>query len=531
MTRQEAAELATRSIDHLDQRLREHGRGILRIGRDAVTLIGVLRVHLIQFVADVLQESPHARSIPERAKDTFRLVTGSAKQRVLNRAYVMRGFGAFSTLPRIHQASFRVLALPRAEGHLRDMIPVSREAAERHATAFAWMAFRPDHARAVYEVGGDVVLAGCYADPGAKRIARCVEELAEARDRLLPGPRPILDPKLWTNVADRVHAYLVRQLPYVLATVEAYTKAIAEVDPDVIFVGNPLTMEGTLGVAAGRAYGVAAATMQHGDISPRQTEWADAPPDLMTVWGARPKEILVGLGFPNEQIQVTGAPWVDVLTPKNGASKNRKKRILVALSGAGHSIGIAEHEGHVRRLLEATRDLPQHDWLFRLHPKDQREIYERILSTIPGARATIVESRHSKVDIHAQLEETDILITVTSASAFDAMLHGVPVVTLERPRGEGRSTFVMAGATTDVPAGESLAEHIARILADGQDSEVRRQAEAYVVSIFGPRDGRATERVAAAIVDLARRRRTNVVECPPLSSGFIAQASRGSGCA
>jgi UDP-N-acetylglucosamine 2-epimerase len=502
LTRRQAVAIGAVAVEHLDRTLKSAGLCMITICHRQITIAEALRTYLTQLIANVVQGG-RIRSGPRGLiDDEIGPLISRVKELAIRWSHSARGLGSYAPFQSGSVSAKRALAVVRTEAHLRDILPLSRSARRRHDLAFAWIAFRAQDVEAIVAQGERVVLASSYADLGWREILGFQRELTAAGRAWRVGPRPIQAAGEWPVIVARVQRALRLQLPSTLMTARSLTKAFAEVVPDLLFVGNPLVMEGTLAVAAARASGVPVATMQHGEIS-SNTDWSRSGVDLMTVWGAHARRILMESGFPERRIAVTGAPWIDGLKRKSPAAKRRAgpRTILVAMSGAGDAVGFAEHFGHVQRLLEASRELRDHRWVFRLHPKDDPEIYTTLMAQIPGSHGEI--TRPKGVGIHSQLEESDLLITITSSSAFDAMLARVPVLTLARPSGEPSPRFVSDGATTHVSIEESLAKRIQQLFERGEPEETRASAERFVANLFfGAQDGAAADRMADAIAAL-----------------------------
>lgn len=491
-TRVEALRLAARYLDLVDARLKKSGRGAVRLGSGSITVLEAARRHIEPVIADFLESLP-SRKGRDLAKNVVAWTEQRAydvKERARDQLWAARGWGKF---PSSSARGLRVLALPRTKNHVRDQSLLAEHNARSGELDFTFIAFDPATARDLRTRGHRVVLGGAYAH------ARIAEEVRLRFE--LSVERFAWREEVPAEICDVIHRAAQTQISSMLASADAIVRAIDELDPHLVLAGNPCTTEGAIGVAAAHARGKKAAAMQHGDFGPAHVEWARSPVDLITTWGRGPRDVLVGLGVRPEKIAICGAPWVDRLSPRARA-RNAKRRALVATSGAGHTVGLPEHTAHVRRLLEASAELADEcDFVFRLHPKDKPALYEQLLAEIPGARAELVEARRSG-PIHEELPRFDLLITVTSTSAIDAMLHDIPVITLARPAGEIPPAFVSAGATVEARPHESLA---ARIREDA-DPEVLARARAYVETFFGAKDGRAAERVTCALLGLAGQR-------------------------
>lgn len=541
-SRSEAITLAETALRRFEEALSARSAGRLLGKPEAAerspALITSARQHLRQVAADLLQAPPRAPSPLEVVGALARGRAWDVEQRLSERVHALRGLGHFvsgevegsarrpspqrspgrsrrddargrAAPPPSPDAPARVLAVPRTHHHLRDQRLVALAAAERGDVDVVFLTFTEAHTRALRSAGLCAALAGAFSAPRAARVLVLRAELALAAVSVRADPPDGLADR-WGELVAALHRELQAQVEPAMIAALAMERAIDELAPSVVLAGNPVTLEGAIAVEAAHARGLPAATMQHGDFSPAHREWAESEVDLITTWGEGPSEVLAGLGVGRDRIAVTGAPWADHLStsaPSGARARGGPRaRVLVATSGAGHSVGLPEHEAHVRRLLAASAALPDVDLVFRLHPKDRRPLYDRLLAEVPGARATILEPKDAG-DIHRALPDFALLITVTSTSAIDAMLHGVPVIALARPAGEPEPAFVRAGAARVAGAKEELADAIRSVLAEGAGAEQSARAAAYVERFFGARDGGAAERVLEALIALGRRPR------------------------
>ncbi|MCK6546326.1 capsular biosynthesis protein [Myxococcota bacterium] len=520
-TRREAVALADRCLDALLERFDDRNVGHVWLGRELVPVIVPLRQVLSQTMANALEgaseptadlrdllEAPSREALLEVAEGLgawARRKAWSARQRLREREAELEGLGTFPPLVR-REGAVRVLALPRTKHHLRDIVATAeygrtRDGAERVDVDF--VVFTREHVEHLRARNHPAVLAGAYAPADVLGVLSLKAELGLLARAWREEAAPGIDPDRWRQLIDVVHDVLRAQITTLGITAAAITRALQERKPDVLSVGNPCTLEGAVGVHAASSMGIPSLALQHGDYSQAHAEWARSDVTMITAWGEAPAATLVKLGVTRERIIITGAPWADALHVAEKVRRAGPRRVLVALSGAGHAVGLPEHTSHVRRIVEASRALPDVELVFRLHPKDKRDLYERMMRELPGSKGVIVEGR-SAPPIHDELPKFDALLTVTSASAMDAMLHGLPVVTLARAPGEVSPAFVEAGTTTRVDADEDLATVLRRVLGDGQDPETRARARAWVARYFGPRDGGAAARVAGALLGLAR---------------------------
>lgn len=484
-TRADAVAEAGALIAELSRRIDVDGGARIAAGGADFGLVQGLAGLLTQRVADVLQGATGTANDPLDPKQALY----DAREWLRDRATALRGFGRWPSAPR----SGGVLAIPRTGPHLRDMLPVSARLRASGA-AVSWVTFRRDHAERARGAGEACVLAAPHGHPSTRERLLLRARLLRATTVAARSGVAALSPETWAAVVATVAREAHAQLDPALVAARSIARAFEETAPRLAWIGNPATLEGTIARLVAGARGVPTAVMQHGDIAATQREWAHFGLDRITVWGPAVRERLIGLGVPADRVVVTGAPWVDRLVTGGVRVPRAQRRILIALSGAGNFVGQAEHQAHVEKLIAGAAALPQHRWSFRLHPKDGPALYERLLAATPAARADVVPAAQAP-DIHQDLAESDLLVTVTSTSALDAMLEGVPVLTLGRPEGEPLPAFVRDGATRHVEWDEPLVPAVEALLA-GADPALMARAHICVEASFGPLDGRAGERVA-----------------------------------
>lgn len=474
--RRDAVVQAHATLDVLDEALERAG---VLVGATALTPIGALRSHLAQKLADHLQgvAAPAPREVARTA-----LYSARERGRELTRP---------ARWPEVPRGTGRLmLFVPRRPSHVRDLERVQAQARVEGAFDVAWLVYRADHAAQL----SPAIHAPSAARPSALRPGGAARALAAVLARW----RRTEHPDVWSLLVRE----LALQLPQVLLAADATRAALERLRPDGVVVGNPYTSEGTVAAALAHRAGLPVATLQHGEIGPGQVDWARARFDVVTVWGEAPRGALVRLGVAPSRIEVTGAPWADALAVAPAArDPHAPLSVLVALSGAGHAVGLEEHLGHVARLVDAAARTPEHRWTFRLHPKDDPAHWTQALARRPAPHVTLAHGP-GLPPIDEVLAQHHVLITVLSASALDAMLHHVPVVTLARAPGEPAPGFVEAGATVHAGAGDDLVRVLGGLASAGLSPEVGARAQAYVSAYFGPRDGGAAARVVRVLLKL-----------------------------
>jgi hypothetical protein len=477
VTRDEALAAGAATVDALDLVCRARRRALVDVNGTIVSIPLILRNVLTQRIAD---EHQGARTPEPRASGARRLLY-AARQELERLASPLTASGLrFRRKP---TEGARILVVPRSDNHLRDLIPVMGELKRRRRVDVRWILFRRDLLASVVRSGDPAILV----DP------------ASATARLLGEVEDVVAGAALGALAAPITETIGANLPEVLATTRTLTRVIGWFRPSLLLAGNPCTFEGRLAIASARGKRIPTATIQHGWLMAGDPLWRNVPFDLICVWGTRARDALLGDGLEDRRIAVTGAPWLDGF--RSSRRTGERPMILIALSGAGHLVGTDEHHRVVRRIYEATAAIPRLRWVFRLHPKDNPDVYRSIAASVPGANGEIVEARRTELTIHDQLRETSILVTGKSTSAVDAMVARVPVITIGRPPGEMVPDFVSAGATTHVTPNMDLSTIVRSLLDGGQDPRIAEQAREYVTSFYGEGD-HATQRAATRLEEL-----------------------------
>jgi hypothetical protein len=236
------------------------------------------------------------------------------------------------------------------------------------------------------------------------------------------------------------------------ATADAVGARVDPAAPPVVVVPNPYIGEGRIAARVAQDGGAPVVSAQHGTIFPDDPRWQRCPVDRLCLWGPAASDALVGSGLAADQLVVTGVltgqrPARDTSPPTSTpGSPADPATVLVATSGAGDRVSLAQHLVFLGWLVEAIAARPQLRWVVKLHPKDDPALYARVAST--GAR--VVEAGPRTPPIDDFLDEAAVLVTVASATALDAARRQVPVVLVAVP---GSTDHVDVPVLAEVAAG------------------------------------------------------------------------------
>lgn len=249
--------------------------------------------------------------------------------------------------------------------------------------------------------------------------------------------------------------------------IELYKEMKAKIGFKGLFIGNDLTLQGRTAVLLANRDHIWTTSIMHGAL--KNPLWKHIIVNTFFVFG--PKDVKSLSDVTQTDIVLSGSPQVDEVR-KRKIGNQGASTILIAFSGAGHSISKEHHLEMIKEVFKAAIN-SDFKFLLRLHPKDKQYYYEALLK-LPNVELVTVGSE----DIYGSLTKAKLLITSASMTVLDAMLSNIPVVTLDLQEEVQYVDFISAGATTHVIQCDELLNVLNALLsADGvaMESSQRRQ--------------------------------------------------------
>jgi len=399
-----------------------------------------------------------------------------------------------------------VLLVAREPCHFHQLVPVVEKLREKVVELEPWwVLFSRHHKTAIPPSAGKTVEAEEFR-PSARELAFLRREITEMSSRDISEPCSGLRSQgnAYTLFAEVARQVMAEVASHALTVTRAIADVMERTGPSVIVAGNPCTMEGRIAVELARCSGVPSLAVQHGSMFSEDPLWRDIPVSLFCTWGSQARDAWISYGYRRETAAVTGDPGGDLKPAQGWGASLPTGKVVVALSGSGHQTGRNEQRHLVSVIASAAAIDRGGRWLVRVHPKDNPESYLREISEVGARNVEVVSARVATTTLREELLDALCLVTSTSASAADAILMGVPVVSLSRPAGECVPDYVTAGATLHVEATpEALARAVAKLRMVGPPAEVVESAVGFRERFFGVLDGCAAVRVAEELLGLA----------------------------
>lgn len=233
------------------------------------------------------------------------------------------------------------------------------------------------------------------------------------------------------------------------------------------------------------------------------------------------KEAWGSMGVPLERVFITGQPRFDLMLGK----KFNKEHLLSEL-GIPQSKGIAvlatqplvpslwskdDRRKFIKTIVQAMDNFPDEQLVIKLHPSEDIDNYHRILKEIGYSKAIVCQD----TDLYELLNACNLLMTVHSTVALEAMLFNKPVICIDFTGRHSLTPFyTKSGAAVGVYREEDLVPAIRQALYDHQVRDEQEQNRKKFINehIYKP-DGQASRRVAELIMRLikeAKMRKTTL---------------------
>jgi hypothetical protein len=207
--------------------------------------------------------------------------------------------------------------------------------------------------------------------------------------------------------------------------------------------------------------------------------------------------------FAPERLRVTGSPGLDELAVtartlteadlvrarRDAGVPEGRRAILVAAK-------FTQIAGVFPVLVRALAEVPDAHLVVKCHPSEGPDVY---VAAAGGSSSVTIAP--ATLGLAVLTKASDLLVTVNSTAAIEAMVLGVPTLVLALPN--NLSPFVDAGVMDGVVAGGDVAAALRRALDTGARREAWRVRAASFMQQAGIRaDGLAVARAADAILGL-----------------------------
>jgi hypothetical protein len=342
---------------------------------------------------------------------------------------------------------------------------------------------------------------------------------------------PVAGYDAWALVAPELRGIATLQFPWSARAMDEAGAAIEHADPRLVLTYAEAGGWGRAIVLEARRRGIPTAGIQHGFIYRRWLNYLHEPdemqpsaampsdrgfprPDLTVVFDRFAARHLEAVGhFPAEALAVTGSPGLDRLAGRMrglGAEGRASARAALGLAEGDRAAVVISKRGQLGRwlplLVAAMAGLDEAGpganrgrtrLVVKPHPAETDEPY---LAALGGSSAAALAP--ASLDLAALLAGGDLVVTVNSTVAIDAMALGIPALSVGVPN--NLTPFVVEGGIAGVFHPSELEPALARLLWDERERAAQIARGLACAASGGVRaDGGAAARAAGALAGLA----------------------------
>jgi hypothetical protein len=320
---------------------------------------------------------------------------------------------------------------------------------------------------------------------------------------------------LWPFAALGMQVVFDQLLPHAVGYIGLAERAIRHFRPRAVVIARQRRIFENAFVAVARRHGIPTGMLIHGHVSSQPVyHFVDGrfdQVDLICSWGEAQKQALLEKGAPGDGVLVTGNPQWDRLSTSLGNLAPRdvcRSTIVDQVHVPEETFWVTFTSQAVSRsffptILDVIRRLPGTVLIVKVHPGERVKDYQAMVPPSDRRRCWVVKA----VDLHTLLQASDVVLTFTSTTNLEALAVGTPLCIVDfsgepdMPQRIDLSVYGIPEARDD--------EQLCKVLTDMRQDPAwcenilaggRRALEDYAHGL----DGRATERVVRALLELAQ---------------------------
>lgn len=283
-------------------------------------------------------------------------------------------------------------------------------------------------------------------------------------------------------------------------------------NPELMIIGNDLTLSGRAMAYLMKDYGVRTMSIMHGSVSSDPLHFYHVVDHFLT-FGESSANELAEKSIEKVNFHNTGAPHYDrilkdrelLLIDKSTSSiPNEPIEVLIATSGPGHSVSLAHHFGILRTLVTLVNTCQNVKFIIKLHRKDKRSYYTELeaLTNVQIIDSTSSGLPAQKIDYWIQ--KCAFVISGASTVVFESMLLNKPVIVLDLNQEFTKYEFIKNGIVPCADSPQQLIELSEKLLNTDEYPEILLTIQRDYISKHYQLDGNASNRAVGVIAEILR---------------------------
>jgi len=287
---------------------------------------------------------------------------------------------------------------------------------------------------------------------------------------------------------------------------------ITEIAPDCVITENDSTYYEKMLVVLAKSHNMPTTIMQNGATLYGNSyktnglmvhDFCPIIGNLFFSFGKASKEWLVNMNEDANKIIITGGARFDNYYKNQKRIKKNsgdKKTVLVLLNDhwfqeglVTYHIGLNVLHNHMLGFINLVKRNP--DISFIIRPHDKYNLWREIFKADTASLSNIIISR--KGSIEQVFSRTDLVIGYLSTAVIEALIHRIPVISLDTGEYYNFLPLWEYGLSKKVSAFDELEEELKRQLFDKETRKISVENIDKNISLFNyDDDGRASERIA-----------------------------------
>lgn len=265
--------------------------------------------------------------------------------------------------------------------------------------------------------------------------------------------------------------------------------------------------------AVGAAHGVPTLDLPHAEAAD-PVAIGPLTYDRIAIYGPRAREVMERAGTDPSRLVEIGPLRFDSLIGRladhrrlaDGAGNGRRRVVFTSAPLTGTMTRELKADT-ARAAFAAAAAVAPCELVVKRHPAERRQdgVIEAVLAESPLPAGVSV--RITDGDLHELLLDTWLLVTGPSQSVFEAVIAGVPAITINASGGEDTVSFAREGVALGARDPATAADAARRMLIDPDREAAVRSAATRLQGRFGALDGMAHVRAADLILQLTDRTR------------------------
>lgn len=282
--------------------------------------------------------------------------------------------------------------------------------------------------------------------------------------------------------------------------IDIYNELLSQYSPDVVVLFNEISPPGRALAKVASINRIPSVTVQHGLFLGKV--YTHLVSDRIIVWGDISKQFWMNRGCANEQVYISGAigydSWHQQLETNLISHKIENPGVFVIGQNPAAYISKHDHRETIWAVINAAIQLPSVRFIIKPHPGESQDPYHEAL-VVSGVKNVELITEGS---ITEHILRSDIVVTIFSTAALNAMLNSKPVIVLNLSGDESVAPYISASLLVENVT--DLISGISNLLSDKTlYQHFINEGRRFVLEYMGEYDGQAHHRAAKYISEMA----------------------------